>query len=52
MDLDTGVSLKQRFHQDSSDFRIATYTNIKMNGTQPKDAFTFKTNKQTTVVTR
>ena len=52
MDLDTGVSLKQRFDEDSSHYRIATYTNIKMNGTQPKDAFTFKTNKQTTVVTR
>lgn len=52
MDLGTGVSLKQRFDEDSSHYRIATYTNIKMNGSQPRDAFTFKTNKQTTVVTR
>lgn len=52
MDLERGVSLKQLFNEDPSHYRIATYTNIKMNESVPRDAFTFKTNKQTTVVTR
>jgi len=52
MDLDRGVSLKQRFDEGSGNYRLATYTNIKMNQPLAKDAFTFKTNKQTAVVTR
>lgn len=48
MDLERGVSLKQLFNEDPSHYRICTYTNIKMNQSQPRDAFTFKTNKQTT----
>lgn len=52
MDLQSGVSLKQRFDEDPSHYRICTYTNPKMNQSQPKDAFTFKTNKQTSVVAR
>lgn len=50
MDLDRGISLKQRFDEDSSHYRVCTYTNIKMNRPQPKDAYTYKTNKQTTTV--
>lgn len=50
MDLDRGVSLKQRFDEDPSHYRICTYTHVRMNQPQPKDAFTFKTNKQTVVV--
>lgn len=49
MDLDRGVSLKQLFNQDPSHYRVSTYSNIRMNQSVPKDAFTFKTNKQTTV---
>lgn len=52
MDLERGVSLKQRFDEDPSHYRIATYTNFKMNQPVPRDAFTFKTNKQTAVVSR
>lgn len=52
MNLETGVSLRQRFDEDPSHYRIATYTNIKMNESQPRDAFSFKTNKQTAIVTR
>ncbi len=52
MDLERGVSLKQLFNEDPSHYRIATYTNIKMNQSQPRDAFSFKTNKQTKVETR
>ncbi len=49
MDLDRGVSLKQRFDEDPSHYRTCTYANFQMNKGVPKDAFTFKTNKQTTV---
>lgn len=49
MDLERGVSLKQLFNEDPSHYRVCTYTNIKMNQSQPKDAFTFKTNKQTRI---
>lgn len=48
MDLESGISIKQLFNEDPSHYRICTYTNIKMNQAQPRDAFTFKTNKQTT----
>lgn len=49
MDLDRGVSLKQLFNQDPSHYHLSTYSNIQMNKGVPKDAFTFKTNKKTTV---
>jgi outer membrane lipoprotein-sorting protein len=49
MDLDLGVSRKQLFNEDPSHYRVCTYSNIRMNQSVPKDAFTFKTNKQTTV---
>lgn len=52
MDLDRAVSVQQRFDEGSGNYRLAIYTNIKMNQSQPKDAFTFRTNKQTTTVTR
>lgn len=48
MDLDLGVSRKQLFNEDPSHYRVCTYSNIQMNKGLPKDAFTFKTNKQTT----
>lgn len=49
MDLDRGVSLKQLFNEDSSHYLVCTYSKIEMNKGVPKDAFTFKTNKKTTV---
>lgn len=49
MDLDLGVSRKQLFNEDPSHYRVCTYSNIEMNKGVPKDAFTFKTNKKTTV---
>lgn len=52
MDLNRGVSLKQYFNEDSSHYRVATYTNIKMNQQPPRDAFTLNTNKQTTYVSQ
>lgn len=47
MDMDRNVSIKQLFNMDPSHYRECTYTNIKMNQSQPRDAFTIKTNKQT-----
>lgn len=52
MDLDRGISLKQLFNEDPSHYRVCTYTNIRMNQSLPRDAFTIKTNKQTAVVNR
>ena len=52
MDLQRGVSLKQLFDEGPGQYRVALYTNIKINQSIPSDAFTLKTNKQTTVVKR
>jgi outer membrane lipoprotein-sorting protein len=52
MDLDRGISLKQLFNEDPAHYRVCTYTNIDMKKPLPKDAFTIKTNKQTSVVNR
>jgi outer membrane lipoprotein-sorting protein len=47
VDLDRAISLKQELHFGSSNTRIGVYSNIKVNGTLPADAFTFKTNSKT-----
>jgi outer membrane lipoprotein-sorting protein len=52
MDLARGISLKQLFNEDPSHYRVCTYVNIRMNQSLPRDAFTIKTNKQTSVVNR
>ena len=52
MDLNRGISLKQVFDEGVGQSRVATYWNFKMNQSLPRDAFTFKTNKQTTHVNR
>jgi len=52
MDLDRGISLKQVFDEGPGQYRVCVYFNIKMNQTLPADAFTFKTDKQTTFVKR
>jgi outer membrane lipoprotein-sorting protein len=48
IDPDRAVSLKQRFDENASNYRICTYTNFKTNQSLPSDAFTFKTDAQTT----
>ena len=50
MDLDRGVSLKQIFDEGEGQQRVCLYSNFKMNQSLPADAFTFKTDKKTTVV--
>ena len=52
MDLDRGVSIKQIFDEGPGQYRVATYSNFEMNKSLPSDAFTIKTNKQTTYVNR
>ena len=52
MDLERGVSIKQHFDEGPGQYRVATYSNIKMNKSLPSDAFTIKTNKKTTYVNR
>lgn len=47
MDTDRAVSLKQDFEEGPGQSKTCIYTNIKMNHSLPKDAFTFTTNKQT-----
>lgn len=52
MDLNRGVSVKQVFDEGVGQSRVATYGNFRMNQALPRDAFSFKTNKQTTHVNR
>jgi outer membrane lipoprotein-sorting protein len=48
----TGVNLKQVFDEGQGQTRVSVYFNIKINQPLPADAFTFKTDKQTTFVNR
>lgn len=52
MDADRAISLKQYFDEGGGQSRTCHYTNIKMNETLPKDAFTFTTDKKTTFSNR
>jgi outer membrane lipoprotein-sorting protein len=45
-----GVSLKQIFYTVSGNYRSASYTNIKVNGSIRKEQFAIKKDKNTTVV--
>ncbi len=45
-----GVSLKQQFIEPSGDYRLAYYTNFKMNGKVGDDVFKIKTTPKTKVV--
>ncbi|MCU1286350.1 MAG: hypothetical protein JWO13_2700 [Acidobacteriales bacterium] len=51
--LDTArdVSIKQQAFEPSGDYRIANYTNIKVNSKMPEDVFKLKTTGKTKVVT-
>jgi outer membrane lipoprotein-sorting protein len=50
MDTDRAVSVKQVIDQGSGNSRECLYSNIKVNQSLPGDAFTFKTDRQTTYV--
>jgi outer membrane lipoprotein-sorting protein len=47
-----GVSLKQVFDEGQGQSRTCVYSNIKVNGPLPSNAFTFKTDSKTTYVNR
>lgn len=50
VDPDRAVSLRQRFDEGPSVYRICTYTHFRINQSQPRDAFSFKTDSSTTYV--
>jgi outer membrane lipoprotein-sorting protein len=52
VDPDRAVSLRQRFDEGTSVYRICTYSHIRINQSLPRDAFTFKTGSSTTYVNR
>jgi outer membrane lipoprotein-sorting protein len=52
MDPSRAISLKQYFDEGGGQSWATHYTNIKLNQTLPKDAFTFATDKKTTFVNR
>jgi len=52
MDVERGVSLKQRFDEGPEQYRDCFYFNIKFPQTLPADAFTFKTDAKTQYVNR
>ncbi len=52
MDADRAVSLKQYFDEGGGQSRTCHYTNIKVNQSLPRDAFTLPTNKDTTVTNK
>lgn len=52
MDTARGISLKQYFDEGEGQSRTATYSNIKVNGPLPGDAFTLPTNSKTQYIKR
>ena len=52
MDSSRAISLKQYFDEGGGQSWATHYTNIKLNQSLPKDAFTFATDKKTTFVNR
>lgn len=50
VDPQRGVSLKQQAFEPAGDYRIATYTNFKLNGNINQDVFKLKTTAKTKVV--
>jgi len=52
VDTERGVSLKQVLDEGAGQYRVSVYFNIKLNQPIPSDAFSFKTDKKTTVVNR
>lgn len=52
MDTSRGISLKQYWDEGQGQSRTVTYSNIKVNGSLPSDAFTFPTNSKTQYIKR
>jgi outer membrane lipoprotein-sorting protein len=45
-----GISVQQQFFQPDGDYRLAKYSNIKINQKLPDDVFKLKTTKKTKFV--
>ena len=52
LDTSRAISLKQYFDEGQGQSRTCHYTNIKVNQSLPKDAFSFKTDSKTTYANR
>jgi len=50
IDLDRGVSVQQQFFAPMGDYRLAKYSNIKINNSIPDNVFKLKTTSKTEVV--
>jgi outer membrane lipoprotein-sorting protein len=50
IDLDRDVSLQQQFFEPSGDYRVARYSNLKLNSKIPDDVFRLKTTGHTQIV--
>ena len=50
IDTDRDVSIQQQAFEPGDDYRLAKYTNIKLNATLPPDTFKLKTTSKTKVV--
>jgi outer membrane lipoprotein-sorting protein len=48
IDTERGISLKQKLFQPDGDYRLASYTNIRLNEKIPDSVFKLKTNSKTT----
>lgn len=46
------ISIKQQFFEPSGDYRLALYSNIRLNKALPQDAFQLKTNSKTKTVSQ
>lgn len=51
IDVARGVSVQQQFFEPSGDYRLAKYSDIKLNQSLPGDTFKLKTTSKTKVVT-
>jgi outer membrane lipoprotein-sorting protein len=51
IDVARGVSVQQQFFEPSGDYRLAKYSDIKLNQNLPGDTFKLKTTGKTKVVT-
>ena len=51
IDPQRGVSVQQRFQEPSGDYRLAKYSNIKINQKLPDSAFKLNTTNRTKTIT-
>jgi len=52
VDLDNGLAVKQQFFDNSGNYRVATYHNVKLNAPVPAKSFDLKTAPGTQIINR